>query len=139
MTKTMLGCGKMFYIRDNNHQVIIWQRHNSRFHCQDLKWHYYKDCILLELAGLVAIFLNAIHDVSKYIFLKTLEDSETLEYKNIKSFTRHVFCFKTWRFSKASRPRGFSLKEYPKLHDLDFIKASRLGDLPRLLASILYK
>lgn len=57
---------------EGNHRVIAWCQPIDRIHRDDTKQHFFVDCILLEPDGTVAILLNAMHDVNRYVYSSLL-------------------------------------------------------------------
>lgn len=50
---------KMFSMWEGNHKFIAWWRHINKFHVDNLDWHIFVDCIVVDPRNSTALFPDA--------------------------------------------------------------------------------
>ena len=60
--------GKMFYVWEGNHCIIVEWRHVNNFHRNNEAWHISVQCIVLDPRNETGVLLDAMNDINWYAF-----------------------------------------------------------------------
>lgn len=56
--------GKMLWVWEGNHKVIVWCCHIDQFHANKIEWHYNVDCICFDPASTIGVLIDAMNHVN---------------------------------------------------------------------------